>query len=175
VAIALILLGIVIVVVGIFLWLNRPQPKAVLPNPQPIVTPIFPTAESGPPGYRVKIAELGIDLPIVEGDGWTVPLYKAAHYPGMKQPGEGGRSLLYAHAQTGMFGPLLAPGGQVGEAVVVQRPGKPDLNYKISRVVPRWPAGDTSVLAASTKEELVLLTCTSYNANDPRVVVFAQP
>jgi LPXTG-site transpeptidase (sortase) family protein len=175
-AIIAIVAGVVIVILGLLLWWFLGHGKQQgLPNPQPIVTPVFPAEPAAGVAYRVKVDELAIDLPVVEGDGWTVALYMAAHYPGMKQPGEGGRSLLYAHAQAGMFGPLLRPGGKVGDHVEVVRPDKPTLRYIMQKVVPRWPANDTSVLKPADHEELVLLTCTSYNANDPRVVVFAEP
>jgi LPXTG-site transpeptidase (sortase) family protein len=122
---------------------------------------------------RVKVDELGIDLPLVEGDGWTVPLYKAAHYPGMKVPGEGQRSLLYAHAQAGMFAPLTL--GAPGQHVEVSRPGKPTLYYVITEYYAKWPPSDLKWTQAGDHEQVVLLTCTTYSANDPRIIAVADP
>jgi LPXTG-site transpeptidase (sortase) family protein len=175
-AIVAVVAGVLLVLLGIILWWiwGHSKPEARLPDPQPIISGSFPTPPSGPE-YRVKVDELSIDLPVVEGDGWNVALFVAAHYPGMKQPGEGGRSLLYAHARAGMFGPLLRPGGKVGDHVEVFRPNRPTLRYVMTKIYPRWPSTDTSILKPNPTEQLVLLTCTSYNPNDPRVVVVATP
>jgi LPXTG-site transpeptidase (sortase) family protein len=172
-AVALILLGLIVATAGLYLWLHRnptktPPPAVNILGPAP-----FPTAPAASLGMRVKVPQLGIDLPVVEGDGWTVPLNAAAHYPGMKQPGEGDRSLLYAHAQTGMFGPLLTRGA-TGQRVEVDRPGKPALNYVIVEYK-RVSAGDDQWLKGVGHEEVVLLTCTTYNPNDPRVIAVAEP
>jgi LPXTG-site transpeptidase (sortase) family protein len=173
VLIAAIVLGIV--AAGGWLWLNRPRPSPPHLTTLPVVNShLFPSP--GPAlGFRVKMPELGIDLPVVEGDGWTVGLYKAAHYPGMKLPGDGGRSMLYAHAQAGMFGPLLHPGGKVGQHVEVDRPGHPALHYVIMQFFANWPPSDIRYLQPADHEELVLLTCTSFDPNGPRVLAVAEP
>ena len=165
-------IGLLLVLAGLYLWLHR-NPSAK-PPPANIVDPgPFPSLGSLPPGMRVKVSELNIDLPVVEGDGWTVPLNVAAHYPGMKLPGDGGRSLVYAHAQPGMFLPLLAKGA-AGQHVEFDRPGKSPLQYTIVEYK-RVPAGDSQWLEPLGHEQLVLLTCTTYNANDPRIVAIAEP
>jgi LPXTG-site transpeptidase (sortase) family protein len=170
------LLIIALLVAGLVLLLNQPKKSAppVATTPQIISPDLFPSP--GPDlGFRVKVAELGINLPVVEGDGWTVALYKAAHYPGMKLPGQGGRSMLYAHAQAGMFGPLLHPGGKVGQHVEVDRPGLPPLRYTITQFFAKWPPSDIRYLQPADHEELVLLTCTSFDPNGPRILAVAEP
>ena len=58
---------------------------------------------------RVRVAELGIDLPVVKATTGYPPcdvaLVMAA--TGLRQPGQGGATYLYAHARPGMFLPLL--------------------------------------------------------------------
>lgn len=164
-----------LLVAGIVLLLNQPKKPTQHAATTPIVNPdLFPSP--GPDlSFRVKVIELGINLPVVEGDGWTVALYKAAHYPGMKLPGQGGRSMLYAHAQTGMFGPLLHPGGKVGQHVEVDRPGLPALRYTIAQFFPNWPPSDIRYLQPGDHEELILLTCTSFDPNGPRILAVAEP
>lgn len=169
------ILAALVVVAGLLIWY---RPKAAGPSysgTYPVINQrLFPSP--GPElGFRVKVAELGIDLPVVEGDGWTVALYQAAHYPGMKLPGEGGRSMLYAHAQAGMFGPLLHPGGKVGQHVEVDRPGHQPLRYVITQFFASWPPSDVRYLQPADHEELVLLTCTSFDPNGPRVLAVAEP
>jgi LPXTG-site transpeptidase (sortase) family protein len=175
--------GVLLVTAAAWLAVNpprRPDPAAAARPllPAPIITSgVFasPVAPPGtePLGYRVRIPALQVDLPLVEGDGLNVPLNKAALYPGLKAPGEGGRSLIYAHARPGMFEPLFSV--RVGEKVIIQRSDGTDLKYVITKTFPRWPANDGSVLQPADHEELVLLTCSTYNPNDPRIVVFAEP
>ena len=174
----LVLVGLILLALvasGALFLLNRPKPSPSHPGTYPIINQkLFPSP--GPDlGFRVKVVELGINLPVVEGDGWTVALYQAAHYPGMKLPGEGGRSMLYAHAQAGMFGPLLHPGGKVGQHVEVDRPGHPALHYAITQFFANWPPSDIRYLQPADHEELVLLTCTSFDPNGPRILAVAEP
>lgn len=128
---------------------------------------------------RIKIPQLGIDLPLVRGDGTNVPLFKAAIHPALSPPGDGVRSMIYAHAQTGMFGPLLAAAqagtGGVGDSVEVDRADGKVLHYVIRQFYPRWSIRDTRWLQPVSHEELILVTCTTYNLNDPRVVAVAEP
>ena len=58
-----------------------------------------------PPGYRIKIARLAIDLPIAEGDierdtvRQETPNNFAFHSPGTALPGDRGNTYIYAHAR----------------------------------------------------------------------------
>jgi len=149
-------------------------------TPAPVITtatstwtaPPGPTP-SGHEGLRVRVPELGIDLPIVDGDGYDAPLYEAAHYPGTAWPGEGGRSVLYAHARAGMFGPL--PGARAGQHILITGPGGSARTYVITEHHPRWPITDLSWLRPAGHEQVVLITCTTYHYDDPRVVTVGEP
>ena len=179
---AALVLGVVVMELTGWLALNPPRApdpaagaREVLPAPI-ITSGVFaspPPISAPAAAYRILIPELNVDLPLVQGDGVSVPLYKAAVYPGLKAPGEGGRSLIYAHARPGMFGPLF--NARVGQEIIVERVGGIQLTYRITRFVPRWPSTDASVLQPADHEQLVLLTCTTYSPNDPRIVVFAEP
>jgi LPXTG-site transpeptidase (sortase) family protein len=152
-------------------------PRAVAATPVPIISPDETIAPTPTPvshdGLRVEVPELGINLPIVDGDGYNAPLYKAAHYPGTKWPGEGGRSVFYAHARAGMFGPLF--GGRVGEHVQIANPDGSVRTYAISQYFSHWPVTDLSWLRPTDHEEVVLITCTTYNYNDPRIIAVGEP
>jgi LPXTG-site transpeptidase (sortase) family protein len=166
-----------------------PAPATVAATPVPIISvsptagPVgAPAAESSPipsptapapPGLRIRVPEVGIDLPIVEGDGYNAPLYKAAHYPGTAWPGEGGRSVLYAHARRGMFGPLF--GARAGEHIVIDSPGGGVRTYVITQYYAHWPVTDLRWLRPGDHEEIVLVTCTTYNPNDPRIIAVGEP
>jgi LPXTG-site transpeptidase (sortase) family protein len=147
-----------------------------------VVTPIissYPAAVGARPipatshqGLRITVQELGIDLPIVEGDGYDAPLYQAAHYPGLPWPGEGSRSVIYAHARKGMFGPLFQ--ARTGQHIQIAGPDGAR-RYVVTEYYPRWPITDLRWLRPAEHEELVLITCTTYNYNDPRIIVVAEP
>jgi LPXTG-site transpeptidase (sortase) family protein len=122
---------------------------------------------------RIKISDLKIDLPIIEGNGVNAPLNRAAHDPRTMWPGQGGRAMLYAHARPGMFADLSQ--AKVGQRVDIYRNDVRILSYAVSEVHPRWPSTNLKWLEPVNNEELVLLTCTTYNPNDPRVVVVAKP
>ena len=156
---------------------GRPAPAQIIAPeafPSPSIVPAPSPAHSSSPAVRVLVREIGIDLPVVAGDGVNVPLYKAALYPGMAVPGAGGRSMLYAHARSGMFGPLLVRGA-IGQHVDVTRADGSVLHYVVTEFYPRWPVNQLKWLQPTDHEELILLTCTTYNANDPRVVAVATP
>lgn len=176
--------GAVLVLIAGLLILNSHQaaPRAaVLPAPTPIISsqpsqaaaPLPSPTSAAVDGMRIQVPELGIDLPVVSGDGVNAPLYKAVLDPFLAQPGSGSRSMIYAHARNGMFGPLFRT--RLGERVVIRRPGQPDLTYVITNYYPHWPVNDLSPLQPLAKEQLVLVTCTTYNLNDPRQVVYASP
>jgi LPXTG-site transpeptidase (sortase) family protein len=133
-----------------------------------------------PDGWRIRIPALNIDLPLVQGDGHNVALYKAAHYPTMPWPGEGKRSFVYAHAQYGppiMFGPLVGHGQPYykGMDVYVDRGGRSTLHYVIEQYYGLWPISDKRWLDPQDSEQLILMTCTGWNLSDPRVIVVALP
>lgn len=159
-----------------------PQPTqiispAVFPSPLPVGNQQIPREPPGSPvGWRIRLPSLHIDLPLVQGDGLNVPYYKAAHYPTMPWPGEGQRSFVYAHAQYGppiMFGPLLGHNA-TGVDVYVDRAGRSTLHFVIRQYYAAWPISDTRWLQPADHEELILMTCTSWNSSDPRVIAVAE-
>jgi hypothetical protein len=90
------------------------EPPATLP---PVV--VLPDGSGALPGAsfppdrvttRVVVKRLGIDLPVMlqTSDYGEYPLCDVAMYlPQLGQPGQGRATYLYAHAQPGMFLPLL--------------------------------------------------------------------
>ena len=132
-----------------------------------------------PPGYRVQIPRLAIDLAILEGDiardtvQLQTPENYAFHLPGTGIPGSGVNSYLYAHARRGMF--LSLWNAQVGDVVWISTPDGRALRYVVSEVHPRVPPDDVSMATASVPERLTLQTSTGPNPGDPRFVVVAVP
>jgi LPXTG-site transpeptidase (sortase) family protein len=193
------LIGVVLIAVSstVLLWPvifgAKPGPTAALerlPQPTQIISPAnFPSPlpvgnqqiprepPVSPYGWRIRLPSLNINLPLVQGDGLNVPYFKAAHYPTMPWPGQGQRSFVYAHAQYGppiMFGPLLGHNA-TGTDVYLDRGGASTLHYVIRQYYAAWPISDTRWLQPADHEELILMTCTSWNASDPRVIAVAEP
>lgn len=183
----LVALGVVVMVAGVAVALSAPRERGVVPAPintaspvaivehlpQPVAAPT-PANQTGIAASRLRIPELGIDLEVVPGDGVNAPLYRAAEYPSpMKLPGQGGRSMIYAHARTGMFGPLF--NAKVGQHVDVTLADGRQLHYTIREYYAHWPVDDLRWFDQVDHEELVLVTCTTYDPNDPRIVAIAEP
>lgn len=91
--------------------LPTPTPRPGASDPPPATTP-----PAGGRGYasRVRISSLRINLPVVSGDirvrgnRGGYPLCDVAQYlTYFVQPGEPGSTYIYAHAQRGMFLPML--------------------------------------------------------------------
>ena len=140
--------------------------------------PASPAATSpvGPVGLRaerIKVERLGIDLPIVEGDGIDAPLDRAAHYPGSGWPDGGTNIYLYGHARAGIFLPLWE--AQVGDRIVLALSDGTSRDYEVARVVPDAPWNAVSYLDPTPREQLTLQTSTSNGATDPRFIVIAYP
>jgi hypothetical protein len=120
--------------------LGTPIPSAV-PTPS-----ASPSPSPGPAARptRVAVPALGIDLPVVTPPkSSTWPLCDVAEYftpPVFQHPGAGGVTYIYAHAQVGMFLPILkasrVDGGKalVGQAVRVWTAGDKLYTYRITRV-----------------------------------------
>lgn len=152
-----------------------PTPSPTAPTATPTVTP----TPAIPPGYRVRMPRLAIDMPIAEGDlerdtvRLQTPNDFAFHLPGTAIPGDGGNTYIYAHARQGMF--LALWNARQGDEVVIVTPDARQLRYIVSEVHPRVAPTDVSWAAPTTAERLTLQTSTGPNPNDPRFVVIALP
>lgn len=148
-----------------------PLSRIISSAPSAVASP--PRGTAPPDGMRIKIPDLGVDMPVVAGDGYNAPLFKAVLYPSLTLPGSGSRSMIYAHARNGMFAPLFR--ARIGQTIEVDRPSWAPLQYRIAEYHPHWSSTDLRWLQPLNQEQLVLVTCTTYSENDPRIVVVANP
>jgi LPXTG-site transpeptidase (sortase) family protein len=132
-----------------------------------------PNQGGGGVAVRIRVPSLGIDLPIIEGDGVDVPLYRAAHYPGSAWPGQGSNIYLYAHARAGMF--LNLWDARSGDVVYLDLASGGTRTYVVDQVLGSVPWDDTALLGPTSREQLTLQTCLSYGDTAPRFVVIAHP
>ena len=155
---------------------TSPAPSSLL---SPTITPSPTPAPTIPPGYRIKIVRLSIDLPIAEGDldrdtvRQETPENFAFHLPGTAIPGDGSNSYIYAHARRGMF--LSLWNTREGDEVTIITPDAHELRYVVSEVHPRVDPSDVTWAARTSSERLTLQTSTGPNPGDPRFVVIALP
>ncbi len=155
-----------------------PSPVASMaPTATPLITfPPLPSdsaspatsASPSPPAdrvaTRVRVAALGIDLPVVPPGGPDeYPLCDVAQYFGsLGRPGVGQATYLYGHARTGMFLPILeaslvANGASMkGMVVEVWTSDDQRFLYEITEV--RRHQLDLNDALAATQEELWLQT-----------------
>ena len=115
-----------------------------VPTPGPTV-PRVPTLVAPALASRVELPGLQIDLPVVSGDLQPPPSYPfcdvAAYVTLFGQPYEMGVTYISAHAQKGMFAPLLAASTRadgaelLGEQVSVFTNDGRRFDYEISGVV----------------------------------------
>lgn len=122
---------------------------------------------------RIRIARLGIDLRIVEGDGIDAPIDRAAHYPGTGWPDGGTNIYLYAHAQEGMF--LALWKARVGDTIELDLVDGTTRAYTVTEVKPKVPWNALEYLRPTPSEQLTLQTSTSYTPTAPRFIVIAMP
>lgn len=142
------------------------------PAPSPTEIPAIP------PGYRVAMPRLAIDLPIAEGDldrdatKQRTPEGYAFHYPGSGLPGDRVNCYLYAHARTGMF--LSLWDARIGDEVSITTPDGNVLRYVVTEIHPRVPPDDLSWAEPTAPERLTLQTSTGPDPGDPRFIVVAE-
>lgn len=122
---------------------------------------------------RIRVDRLGIDLPIVEGDGIDAPIGKAAHYPGTAWPGGGSNIYIYGHARKGMFLSLWE--AKVGDEVGFLLVDGTERTYVVTTVLPKVPWNAVQYIEPTPTEQLTLQTSTSYGPTAPRFIVIALP
>jgi hypothetical protein len=168
-------------------------PTYAAPSLPPINASVAPSTAPSPAASRVAtrvvIDQLGIDLPIIAQPNPSYPSCNVAMYyqaKGLGQPGQGRSVYLYAHARTGMFGPLYERailhrnGGSnslKGMIVEVYTSDDQRFVYVVTGVRPSVKA-DSHFLdgpLAVKAETLWLQTSTGPNATYPKLQVVAQP
>ena len=143
---------------------------AALPSVSPAVSPAVGV---GIRANRIKIATLGINLAVVEGDGVDTPIGKVAHYPGSAWPGGGSNIYIYGHARVGMFLPLWQI--HLGDTVEMDLVDGTSRTYVVTEILPKVAYDAVKYLAPTPTEQLTLQTCTSCYETAPRFLVIAVP
>lgn len=153
-------------------------------TPQPSPSPSEPTGIAS----RIAIPSLRIDLPIVSdnlevrGNRNNYPLCDVAQYMStLGQPGQAGTTYIYAHAQRGMFLPLLraswrSDGAEMVGAIVEVYTTDSQLHlYEIYRVKRHATNLDLAYKVEPGEHRLVLQTSEGPEGTIPKLQVAARP
>ncbi len=127
---------------------------------------------------RVVISKLSIDLAVIRGPSGYPPCNVAMYMPELAQPREPGVTMVYAHARTGMFLPLLTRSktnigaSLLGMQVKVYTSDRRLSTYKIIEV--RRHVKSIQSALTVTGERLWLYTSEGPNSTYPKLVVVAK-
>lgn len=146
-------------------------PASIGVNVQP--APVLPPPTSGPQSpTRIVIPGIGVDYPVVPGDGWEELKRGVGHRPGSANPGERGNMVLSGHND--VFGEVFKDLQQLKEGDQVQIfAGGREFRYQVraKRIV--MPT-DLSPLQPSRESIVTLITCYPYRVDTQRLIVIAQ-
>lgn len=131
-----------------------------------------------PVATRIVVGNLGIDLPIIKGPAGYPPCRVAMYIRELHQPREPGVTLIFAHARTGMFLPLLSRSkinngaSLIGMKVRVYTSDSKVSTYQIISV--RRHVTSIQSAVGVTTERLWMYTSEGPNASYPKLVVIAK-
>ena len=124
------------------------------------------------------ISKLSIDLAVIRGPSGYPPCNVAMYMPELAQPREPGVTMVYAHARTGMFLPLLTRSktnngaSLLGMQVKVYTSDRRLSTYRIIEV--RRHVRSIQSALTVTGERLWLYTSEGPNSTYPKLVVVAK-
>ena len=169
-------------------WLPFSLPSSLSgPSKRPV-----PTVRLDRPSQpvRIRVPSLGIDLPVLSSDrriAWAPPGYPACDvalsWTRFGLPGEPGITWVLAHAQEGMFLPLLtvsnATDGQglLSRRIDLQLADGRLLTYRVFRVRQRAAPSDVRIASQGRKpkeQRLVLQTSTGPAGTEAKLQVAAR-
>lgn len=121
----------------------------------------------------IRIASIGLEMPILEGDSFERMLYGACTVLPKQTMGKGNYTLAAHNA--GVDGLMFSSLGNVavGETITLQDRSGHVYNYKVKEQR-HVNMSDTSVLNLTRKPTLTLITCDQATKTDGRIVVIAE-
>jgi sortase A len=128
-----------------------------------------PTAAPGHP-VRIQIPAIGVDAPVVLGDGDEQLKKGVGHHIGSANPGEPGNLVLTAHND--VFGEIFRDLDQLkpGDTVIVYTNGQRIYTYLVTGTEVVGPL-DVEVLAPTEQPIVTLISCYPYMVDNKRIVV----
>jgi hypothetical protein len=127
---------------------------------------------------RITMSSMGINLPVIRGPSGYPPCNVAMFMPPLSQPREPGVTMLYAHARSGMFLPLLNASkvndgaSLIGKYVKVYTSDNAVHTYQVTEV--RRHVTNVQPAAGATAERLWMYTSEGPDYTYPKLVVVAR-
>lgn len=155
----------------------RPNYGEVPARLRPLVEQQFAGPVSVPtpgPGQaiRIRIPAIGVDAPVVQGDGWEQLKKGVAQRIGTANPGEPGNMVLSAHND--IYGEIFRHLDQLqeGDEIIVQTQTR-EYVYRVSysRIV---EPTEVSVMDPTREPIITLISCYPYLVNSDRIVVVGE-
>ena len=143
-------------------------PEHLRPLVQSLAAVPLPTPGPAQP-VRIRIPALGIDAPVVEGDGWEQLKKGVGHHIGSANPGQRGNMVLSGHND--IYGEVFRDLNRLkpGDIVVVYTHDKA-YTYVITEKHIVEPT-DVQWLAPTQRPTLTLVSCYPYMVDNKRIVV----
>ena len=128
-----------------------------------------PTAAPGHP-VRIQIPALGVDAPVVLGDGDEQLKKGVGHHIGSANPGEAGNLVLTAHND--VFGEIFRDLDQLkpGDSIIIYTNGQRIYTYLVTGTEVVGPL-DVEVMAPTRQPTITLISCYPYMVDNKRIVV----
>jgi sortase A len=146
-------------------------PEHLRPLVQSLANVPIPTAGADQ-AVRIQVPAIGIDAPVVQGDGWEQLKKGVAQHLGTANPGENGNVVLSAHDD--IFGEIfryldkLKPGDEV-----ILYTNQRQYVYAVTDTKIVEPS-EVSVMAPTAKPVVTLISCYPYLIDKQRIVVRAK-
>ena len=137
------------------------QGRALLPVPTP-----------GPEqATQIQIPAIGVDAPVVQGDGWEQLKQGVAQYIGSANPGESGNMVLSAHND--VYGEIFRDLDQLeeGDEIIVNTANH-SFTYIVTNTQIVEPT-DVEVMGSTSDPTVTLISCYPYWVDTQRIVVQA--
>ncbi|MEI7846120.1 MAG: class D sortase [Chloroflexota bacterium] len=141
--------------------------RALVPALENIAIP----TSSPQQGIRIQISSIGVDAPIVQGDGWEQLKKGVAQHLGTPNPGENGNVVFSAHND--IFGEIFRNLDKLkaGDTVVLYTNAR-QFTYVITGTQIVEPTR-VEVMAPTSNAVVTLISCYPYLIDNRRIVVSA--
>lgn len=153
----------------------QPNEAEIPEHLRPLVQSLsnIPIPTPGPEqAIRIQIPAIGVDAPIVQGDGWEQLKKGVGQHVGTSNPGQEGNMVLSAHND--IFGEIFRDLDQLkaGDQVIVHT-NQRYYTYVISGSKMVEPT-QVEVMDSTNQPKLTLVSCYPYLVDNQRIVVTAR-
>jgi sortase A len=142
---------------------------------RPLVQSLFnaPVPTPGPEqATRLQIPALGVDAPIVQGDGWEQLKKGVGQHPGTANPGQRGNLVLSAHND--IFGEIFRDLDRLvpGDLIIVYSNQRSYTYIVVDTKIVEPTA--VKVMASTPQATATLISCYPYLKDNRRIVIIAR-